>query len=175
LRAIIEDTPDFVITTNAEGEVIHLNRAARALFGIAEHERPTGRRIDDYYPAWAKRLVWEEGLPTAARHGSWSQESAFLLPDGREVPVSQVLLSHKDARGEVAYYSTIARDISERKRLEERLHYLATHDLLTGLKNRSHFQKFLADEVERARRDGTRGAVLFIDLDNFKEINDTLG
>lgn len=175
LRAIIEDTPDFVITTNAEGEVIHLNRAARALFGIAEHERPTGRRIDDYYPDWAKRLVWEEGMPTAARHGSWSHESAFLLPDGREVPVSQVLLSHKDVRGDVAYYSTIARDISERKRLEERLHYLATHDLLTGLTNRSHFQKFLADEVERARQDGTRGAVLFIDLDNFKEINDTFG
>lgn len=175
LRAIIEDTPDFVITTNAEGIVIHLNRAARGLFGINEDERPAGRHISEYYPEWANRLLREEGMPAATRYGSWSHESAFLLPDGREVPVSQVLLSHKDNRGQVAYYSTIARDISERKRLEERLQYMATHDLLTGLKNRSHFQKFLADEVERARQSGTRGAVLFIDLDNFKEINDTFG
>jgi two-component sensor histidine kinase len=59
-------------------------------------------------------------LPMAVRYGSWSGESMLLARDGREVPVSQVIVAHKDAHGDVAYYSTICRDITQQKRTAER-------------------------------------------------------
>jgi diguanylate cyclase (GGDEF)-like protein/PAS domain S-box-containing protein len=70
---------------------------------------------------------------------------------------------------------TQVQDISERKEMARRLEYVVNHDFLTGLLNRRHFELELAKEIERATRYGAPGAVLLIDLDNFKDINDTFG
>jgi diguanylate cyclase (GGDEF)-like protein/PAS domain S-box-containing protein len=77
--------------------------------------------------------------------------------------------------GRALYLIMQFQDISERKELAGRLEYLADHDFLTGLYNRRHFEQELAREVDRAARYGTPGAVLLIDVDNFKGINDTFG
>ena len=69
----------------------------------------------------AATRVLEEGIPTAVREGVWSGESAVLTRAGREIPVSQVILAHKDALGNVTFFSSIARDLTERMQLEERL------------------------------------------------------
>ncbi|MEW6543394.1 MAG: response regulator [Nitrospirota bacterium] len=121
LLAILEATTDFVGTADRDGRPLYVNQAGRKLLGIGEGEDISGTVISDYHPDWAKQLVMAEGLPTALRAGVWSGETALLTRDGREVPVSQVILSHRNAAGEVEYYSTIARDISEHKRLEEQL------------------------------------------------------
>ena len=80
-----------------------------------------------------------------------------------------------DAAGVYTGYRGVARDITERKRAEERISYLAMHDGLTGLPNRVMFSQILAREIDAARRYDRKFAVLFIDLDRFKTINDTLG
>ena len=81
----------------------------------------------------------------------------------------------RDEEGRALYLIMQFQDISERKELAGRLEYLADHDFLTGLYNRRHFEQELAHEVDRAARYGSPGAVLLIDVDNFKTVNDTFG
>src|SRR5690606_38835547 len=129
----------------------------------------------DLFPERIKQQLQSEALPIAYRTGSWSGETALRRIDEIEVPVSQVLLVHRDAAGEVEYLSTIARDISERKRFEAELQHQATHDILTGLPNRILLMDRLSAEMERARHANSFAAVLFLDIDNFKRINDSMG
>jgi len=81
----------------------------------------------------------------------------------------------RDDRGEPLYVVSQVQDISERKQLAARLEYLLDHDFLTGLFNRRRLQQELEHEAERVSRYGARGAVLMIDLDNFKDVNDAFG
>jgi len=80
-----------------------------------------------------------------------------------------------DQQGAVGYYIAVFDDISPHKVNEERLKHLATHDPLTGLPNRTEFERCCREAMARARRQGHRLAVLYIDLDNFKPVNDTYG
>jgi diguanylate cyclase (GGDEF)-like protein/PAS domain S-box-containing protein len=93
-------------------------------------------------------------------HFFWVQETVSLVR-GRD--------------GQALYLIIQIQDISERKELARRLEFLVDHDFLTGLFNRRHFEQALEQEVERAARYGAPGAVLLIDLDNFKEVNDSFG
>ncbi|MDQ2075979.1 EAL domain-containing protein [Marinimicrobium sp. ABcell2] len=97
------------------------------------------------------------------------------MPDGEAVYLSLSGLPIFDQDGTFKGYRGIGRDITERKSSEERVQYLATHDSLTGLPNRTMFSQILNISIESARRYGRKLAVIFIDLDRFKNINDTLG
>jgi PAS domain S-box-containing protein len=128
LAAIIEATTDIVGRMDPEGRLNYLNRAGRELLGIgAEEDLLTGKMLGDYQPAWASERVLDEGLPAARRQGAWRGETAFLARDGREFPVSHVILAHPGAQGELSYYSTIARDISASKALETALREANQH------------------------------------------------
>jgi diguanylate cyclase (GGDEF)-like protein/PAS domain S-box-containing protein len=81
----------------------------------------------------------------------------------------------RNEAGEPLHIVTQVQDISERKELARRLEYIVDHDFLTGLLNRRHFEKELVKEADRSSRYGIPGAVLLIDLDNFKDVNDTFG
>lgn len=120
ISAILETTTDFVSIFDPTGKPPYLNRAGRQMIGIANDEDISQVNIP-FHPTWASDLVLREGIPAALRDGVWSNETALLTRDGREIPVSQVLIAHKNMSGEVEFISTIARDISERKRAEERL------------------------------------------------------
>ena len=126
LIAILESTSDLVAIATPEGKVTYLNRAGRKLAGRSTEEPPEGRLIRDFHPDWAWRKVEREGLPTAAATGHWEGETA-LLSEGREVPVSQAILAHRSAAGTLKYFSTIIRDITERKRAEVLLQSQAKH------------------------------------------------
>ncbi|MDE3243685.1 MAG: response regulator [Nitrospirota bacterium] len=121
LAAILDATTDCVATADKEGHVQYINQGGRRLLGIAEDEDVTSTHIPDYHPEWAGTLVMAEGLPASVREGAWRGDTALLTRDGRVIPVSQIILCHKDAAGEVDYYSTIARDMSEQQRLEAQL------------------------------------------------------
>ncbi len=119
--SILEATSDFVATGLPDGRVTYYNRAARKMLGIGENEDISNIRFPDTHPEWAAKLVLGEAIPAAIRDGIWSGETAFLDRGGREIPVLQVIIAHKNARGEVEFLSTIARDITERKSLEAQL------------------------------------------------------
>jgi len=118
-RDILEATTDFVGMADLEGHAIYGNRAMRELRGLDSTELK--RPIAEAHPAWAAKKVLEEAFPTAIKEGGWRGESALLDLQGREVPVSQVLLVHRDDEGRPIFASTIARDISAEKAQEREL------------------------------------------------------
>ena len=122
LVALLEATPDIVGFSDARDDhVVYLNQAARKLLGIGEQADVGNLHVDDLHPEWAMRLLRERAAPEAEQAGMWSGEAAFLARDGREIPVSMVVLAHKSPRGELELYSTISRDISDLKRTESDL------------------------------------------------------
>lgn len=174
LIAILEATTDFVAISDLEGQVLFLNASARRMMGIGDLANLSGVRTADFYPAWSNKIVLEEAIPAALISGSWEGETALLSAHGAEIPVSQVILAHRNNDGK-PHLSTIARDISERKQWETRLVKLANHDGLTGLFNRRRFIEEVELELTRTRRSGSTGGILFLDLDGFKFVNDELG
>ena len=121
LVAIIEATPDLVATSDPDRQMRYCNPAGLRMLGYEAGQELSAVRILETHPPWAAELVLKTGIPSAIRDGVWSGETAFLTPGGREVPVIQVILAHKAADGSVEFLSTIARDITERKRAEQKI------------------------------------------------------
>ncbi|MDZ4342870.1 MAG: PAS domain S-box protein, partial [Candidatus Binatia bacterium] len=117
--SIIEGTTDLVGIADPAGRLFYLNKNGRKMLGISEDEDISGSQVADNHPEPARKLVFEEAIPTAIREGAWSGENILLTRDGREIPVSQMILAHRAPAGSVEFLSTIIRDITERKRAEE--------------------------------------------------------
>jgi diguanylate cyclase (GGDEF)-like protein/PAS domain S-box-containing protein len=175
LIAILEATPDLICIANLDGFVTYINQSGRNLLGIGENEDISRIRLADFHSPADGRKILSEGIPCAIREGMWTEESTFLALNGEKVLTSLVLISHRNHHGEIEFLSTIARDIRHLRAAEERVEYLAYYDTLTGLPNRNELAKRLDMEVARVRRTHVYSALLFIDLDNFKNINDSLG
>lgn len=173
--AILEATPDLVAIMKPDGALIYLNDSGRRRLGVKDDEDVSSRSIQEFFPERVIDRMVEEIGPEVYRNGVWSGETVLQIGEGREIPVSQVMLAHTDEDGEVEYLSTIIRDISELKRFEARLQHRATHDRLTNLPNRFLLADRLGAALERAWRYGRHVAVVFLDLDNFKRVNDSLG
>lgn len=112
---------------------------------------------------------------TAVRTGHWSGELWQRRKDGDEFLCWLELSEVTDADGNRTHFVGVLTDITDRKRAEQELRYLANYDTLTGLPNRTLLGERLAHALIRARRNGTRVALFFIDLDRFKHVNDSLG
>ncbi len=119
LSAIVEATPDIVGTADKQGRTFYINSPGRRLLGIGAEEDILTLSIASFHPEWAAKVVLEEGIPHAIQHGVWSGETALLSRDGREIPLSQLIIAHKQSDGSVEYLSTIARDLSDRKQVED--------------------------------------------------------
>lgn len=117
LLAILEATPDVVGITDAVGNHHYLNRAGQILFNISPEQTHQFHLSDITRPDIADMLI-KEALPIAIENGSWHGESIILDCQGREIPVSQVIICHKTEEEKVAYFSSITRDISDRKAAE---------------------------------------------------------
>lgn len=148
LVAIIDATPDLVNVADPQGRVLYRNPGARQLLLGTPEAEPLQHYIWEMRPEWAARRVREEALPTALRRGIWQGETAFLGPEGEEIPVSQILLAHYNDQGEVSHISTVARDIRERKRLEASLRTTAAREetLANAVINALPGLYFLMDE-----------------------------
>ncbi|MFA9459757.1 diguanylate cyclase [Thiohalorhabdus methylotrophus] len=175
LIQILEATPDFVATSDLEGRPLYRNRGGWRMLGLSPNTPLEEAPRDDIHPDWALHRIQEAGIPTAIREGYWEGETALLDTAGREIPVSQVIVAHYGPDGEAERLSTIMRDISERKALESELQRQATHDRLTGLFNRHHFEALLSDEIQRAERYANPFSLVMFDIDHFKRVNDTHG
>jgi len=175
ITAIIEATTDFVGIADMEGRVFYLNGGGRKMMGIPPEEDISSTRMDDYHLPEMMETIRSQALPAALRDGSWSGETALRTRDGREIPVSQVIIAHRGKNDMPEFFSTVARDISERKRHEAELVYLANHNSLTGLPNRNLLADRMQQAMSEVKRHGRLAALIFIDLDRFKQITESLG
>ncbi len=119
LIGILDATPDFVGIVDNQGKAIYLNSAARQLLGLAAEGELPRLRLSDFFPRESLRRIVKEAIPFAIRDGVWVGDSAVRVPGKGALPASQVLIAHRDERGEVRYFSTIIRDISARLQAEE--------------------------------------------------------
>ncbi|MBF6570730.1 MAG: EAL domain-containing protein [Candidatus Binataceae bacterium] len=174
LAQILEATTDLVATKDAKRRLTFLNEAGCRLIGITREEA-IGRQAEDLYTSAARRLVREIAVPAADKDGAWEGESALLTQDGVEIPVSQVIVAHRGADGATQFYSTIARDIRERKAHEAQIVHMANTDALTGLPNRLLLGDRVAQAIVHSRRSRRPLAMLSIDLDRFKLVNEGFG
>jgi PAS domain S-box-containing protein len=119
LLEIIEATTDYIATMDLEGRTIYVNGSLLRLRGWSGLAAARGRPLSDHHPDWVVRLLFRDAIPAALAQGSWHGETAMLDREGREFPVSQLLLVHRDDDGQPAFLSTIIRDISRQKQAED--------------------------------------------------------
>lgn len=117
---ILEATTDFVGISDAEGELVYINQTWRARSGLSEGQALNGLKLTDFYPPQVGSILNNEAIPMAKETGIWNKETQMLDKNDDEIPVSQVVIAHKNSQGEVNYFSTIARDITELKDAEDR-------------------------------------------------------
>jgi PAS domain S-box-containing protein len=122
LLKIIEESPDFIAISDMQAHLTFVNTAGSRLVGLADDADVSVLEIKDVHPEWAARRVLDEGVPEVLRQGFWKGETALLHRDGHEIPVSQMLIVHRDGLGNPNSMSTIMRDISEQKEKEAELH-----------------------------------------------------
>ena len=122
LLAIITEAPDLIASSDMQTHVTFLNPAGAKLIGLTENADPTSLMIKDLHPEWAAKRVLEEGIPAVMKQGYWQDETALINKvNGHEIPVSQLLLLHRDRNGVPLQLSTIIRDITDRKNWERTL------------------------------------------------------
>jgi diguanylate cyclase (GGDEF)-like protein/PAS domain S-box-containing protein len=169
LLAVLERSEEVVVLSDPDGQVVYANQHARTFVGLTESDH-----VGDLLSLDSRVRLSEETMPFVRRHGLWTGEFMLRAGDGIEVPVLATVQAHRED-GDIVLVSTIAHDITELKTAQHRLEYQATRDTLTGLPNRAHFFEAGEQALERAARHRTVTAVLFLDLDGFKAVNDSLG
>jgi diguanylate cyclase (GGDEF)-like protein/PAS domain S-box-containing protein len=176
LDSIIENMPLAVAVKDArDRRYVLINRTAEAIFGMTRGDL-IGKRADD--PAIhqvADALFPLEG--EASHRGELQVIDEHVVDthhNGRRILATKNL-QIPDEAGEPRYLLSLSEDITERKRAEARIEHLAHHDTLTDLPNRTAFTGHLARTIDNARRSGESFAVLSLDLDRFKEVNDVFG
>lgn len=175
-RNIFEHASEGIFQTSSDGHYLAANPALARIYGYAtpqaliEELSDIGHRL---YVAPARRLTFMQLMET---HGKVINfESEVFRHDGSRIWISENAHVVRDAHGKFICYEGTVQDISERKNYQQQLERQANHDLLTDLPNRILLDDRIEQGIARANRLGYYFALVFIDLDNFKYINDSLG
>ena len=171
---VFEATNEAITVTDTAARIVAVNAAFSTITGFAAGEalgatpriHRSGRQDKDFY-----ERMWHSLQTT----GQWQGEIWNRRKNGETYPAWENISAVRDADGTVSHYVSMLSDITALKQAEEQLRHMALHDVLTGLPNRRLLAENLESALARAQRHGHRLALLFLDLDRFKLVNDTLG
>ncbi|MCP4638189.1 MAG: EAL domain-containing protein [Methyloversatilis sp.] len=172
--SVIESLNEAIMVTDADDRVVTVNPAFCALTGVSAQD-VIGRAAAVVTGCPYSEETRDGFLQRVAAEGLWHGELEDHRVDGERYPKSLSIYPVRAATDRVSHYVHSFADISERKEAERQIHHLAHHDMLTGLPNRFSLQQRMEQAMSHARRHGTLLAALMIDMDHFKDINDTLG
>ncbi|MES9826151.1 MAG: EAL domain-containing protein [Candidatus Thiodiazotropha endolucinida] len=169
-----QNTAEGITVTDASGNIVSTNPAFEAITGFS-HEEVLGQnpRVlkSGHHPDSFYKEMWDTLLLT----GHWRGEIWNRRKNGDAYPEWLTISAVKDGNDETTHYVGVFTDISQIKEAQDQINFLAHHDALTRLPNRALFRERFDHALMHARRENTSIALLFLDLDRFKTVNDTLG
>ena len=174
VASVFDNSPEAIFVTDADAKILRVNRAFTEITGYSADEAigQTPRLLrSGHHDEWFYRNLWTSLNET----GSWRGEIRNRNRQGEVFPAWEHVSAVRDDHGRTMQYICIFSDISEKKLSEEQLRKLAHYDVLTDLPNRLLFNERLNHALMRAQRNGLHLALLFLDLDHFKHITDSLG
>jgi diguanylate cyclase (GGDEF)-like protein/PAS domain S-box-containing protein len=188
-KSIIASSPFSIIVTDKAGIITSVNPAAEKMLWYQESELIGRNSIEMHDPEElhqrALELSLKFGLEVFPDHQVFrltpekglidEREWSYIRKDGSRVPVQLVVTALRDSHECITGFVGISYDLTERKRAEEYIYHVAHHDHLTGLPTRTLLRDRLEVAIDRARRSQDNLAVMMVDLDNFKRVNDSLG
>jgi diguanylate cyclase (GGDEF)-like protein/PAS domain S-box-containing protein len=180
LKTITSSLGEGVIVLDREKKATFINQEAERLLGYQKEEL-LGETLHDkiHYCKADKSDFPPEECPihkTISFKKTYRvEEDFFIRKDGAMLPIAYVSTPMIDDNGEVTGSVIVFRDITERKKYDEKIKYQAYHDALTGLPNRRYLIEKLKSELKKAEKHNSQIAILYLDLDNFKNINDSFG
>lgn len=171
---VFESALEGIMVTDRNAKIERVNQAFTRLTGYTEEE-VIGRNPSLLNSGHQNATFYETLWRSLGAHGHWQGEIWNRRKNGELYLEYLTITSIRDNEGDISHYAGIFSDITQRRQTEERLRYLATHDVLTGLANRVLFEERLERAIIHAQRGARKFAVMYLDLDRFKLVNDTLG
>lgn len=175
LRGVMDSIPDLIFFKNAEGQFLGCNKAFERQFGLTEANVIGKTDFELMSSALANEMAVQDHAVLST--GRERLTERWVTPSTSAIPVCLEILRtpYFDPAGKVKGLIGIGRDITERKQSEETILHLANYDSLTDLANRRHFSERLLQEIQQSNRSHLPLALMLIDLDKFKQVNDVLG
>jgi diguanylate cyclase (GGDEF)-like protein/PAS domain S-box-containing protein len=174
-RTAFEEGAAGMAIVSPDGRILRVNRALCGITGHQSSELEGRTMLSLLHPDDREQLTQESERMLNGQITTARGERRYLHDDGHLVWVSVSTTLVRDAGGGALHFLTQVQDVTERRRYEAELRHMADHDALTGLLNRRAFERELERHVEHVARYGPRGAAVLLDIDLFKNVNDTLG
>ncbi|RTL51361.1 MAG: bifunctional diguanylate cyclase/phosphodiesterase, partial [Rhodocyclaceae bacterium] len=171
---IFENSDQAILITDAKEKIVSVNPAFCRITGYTAQD-VLGKTPRLFSADRHDALFYDNMWAALSSTGRWQGELWDRRKNGEDFPLWTSITAVRNSQGEVTHYFSIFTDITERKLQEEQIHHMAYYDDLTGLPNRALLFKLLDQALNESRRNRNPGALLFVDLNRFKPINDTLG
>ncbi len=172
--AIFEYSDEGIIVTDVSKRILSVNRSFTKITGYEAHEA-IGQLPSMLKSGLHDRAFYDEMNASLAKNGLWIGELWNRRKNGENFPAWMSISGVRNKDGIITHYFSVFSDLTERKNAEQQIYRLAFYDTLTGLPNRLRLQTLLRQSLLEAQRSKKHGAILFIDLNRFKQINDSLG